>query len=62
MRARSPTYVEEERLLKESFKTAWKDDNSDEEGDLLRKKDKTKEEKVSIFPFQLFAVALINLG
>ena len=47
VRSQSPSLVEEQRQLKESLKKALQDD-SDEESGLLKKKEKTKEEKVHI--------------
>ncbi|XP_034246974.1 protein KRI1 homolog [Thrips palmi] len=45
-RSQSPTYVEEQRQLKESFKKALNDDDeSGDEGGLLKKKEKTKAEQ-----------------
>lgn len=45
-RSQSPTYMEEQRQLKESFKKALNDDGSGDESGFLKKKEKTKEEKV----------------
>lgn len=42
----SPSYVEEQQAIKESFKGAL-DDNSDDE-DILKPRIKTKEEQVSV--------------
>lgn len=43
-RSLSPSYIEQQKLLKESFKKVLQDDDSEDEGDLLQKKTKTKEE------------------
>lgn len=44
-RDQSPSYVEEQKQLKDSFRKALQDDSSDDEGVLLTKKEKSKEEK-----------------
>ncbi|KAK3912278.1 Protein KRI1-like protein [Frankliniella fusca] len=44
-RAQSPSYVEEQKQLKDSFRRIIQDDNSDDEGGLLTKKEKSKAEK-----------------
>lgn len=45
----SPSYVEEQQAIKESFKDAL-DDNSDDE-DILKPRTKTKEEQVNLRSF-----------
>jgi len=46
VRMSSPTYVEEQKALKESFKDALKDSSDDE--DILKPRTKTKEEQVNL--------------
>lgn len=50
----SPSYVEEQQAIKESFKDAL-DDNSDDE-DILKPRIKTKEEQVN---FNIFNIKLV---
>lgn len=47
----SPSYVEEQQAIKESFKGAL-DDNSDDE-DILKPRLKTKEEQVNSMSFKM---------
>lgn len=46
VRMSSPTYVEEQKALKESFKGALNDSSDDE--DILKLRTKTKEEQVKM--------------
>lgn len=50
----SPSYVEEQQAIKESFKGAL-DDNSDDE-DILKPRVKTKEEQVNTMKLKILMI------
>lgn len=47
--SKMPTYVEEQKELKDSFKHALKDEDEDDDNNLLKIKQKTEDEKHKVF-------------
>lgn len=50
-KSKMPTYVEEQEQLRDSFKHVLKDENEDEDTDLLQIKQKTEDEKYKVFNY-----------
>lgn len=57
-----PTYVEEQQELKDSFKRALKDEDNDEDTDLLMIKQKTEDEKHKVSHFMISCYFLMKNG
>lgn len=56
VKSETPTYMEEQKQLKDSFKHALKDEDKDEDNDLLRIKQKTEDEKHKVFLIIIFLI------